>query len=94
MKTYLQIGTGEYNDRGKYGIVHIEGIPHPAQGWDVSQWCHKEDIGTGSCRMSRSIANEEVGETTFRQNKQQHHVPKHNSIKENSFWPWRLVYKW
>lgn len=65
--------------------MDIEGIPHPAQGWDVSQWCHKDDTGTGSSRMSRSIANGEVGEKTFGQNKQQHHVQNHNSMKENSF---------
>lgn len=64
MKTDLQIGTGEHNDRGKYGIMDREGISHPAQGWDVSQWCHKDDTGTGSCRMSRSIANGEVREKT------------------------------
>lgn len=94
MKTDLQIGTGEHNDRGKYGIMDREGIPHPAQGWDVSQWCHKDDTGTGSCRMSRSIANGEVREKTLGQNKQQDHVQNHNSMQGSSFWSWRLVYRW
>lgn len=71
----------------------IERILNLAQDWDVSKWCHKDDAGTGSSKMSRIVAEGEVGERTFRQSKQ-HHVQNHKSMKENSLWPWRLVYRW
>lgn len=66
MKTDLQISTGKNNDKGKHGVVGNKGIPNPVQGWDISKWCLKGDPGSLSRRMSRSVAEGEVGERIFR----------------------------